>query len=847
MKDDHADSPGTGLAPEFRLPAAPTPWAPPPLVESPAAEWFRSVWRYRWLVLAVTVVGTAAGFGLTRILAPVYRADATVWVEAGDARYPERGGPVGPGQLLDSYAWIELLKSYVVLDRVVREQGLYVQAKPAVRAGLLADFAVRDGFRPGTYRLDVDDDGRRYTLSDERGGVLERGAPGDSIGRGIAFAWAPAPERFEPGQRIEFSLLTWREAARRLADRLDPRMDPGGNFLRISLSGENPQRVADILNAIVQRYVAVAGQLKREKVIGLGQRLEEQLTRAKEQLQSSEEALRRFQQSVGMRPAVSDGPSDPRLSSYLELSSSLSQTQRDREAIESALRASADTSHGWASLTFIGAVQQSPGLKGALDELDQKLAELRGLRYRYTDRHPDVQRLAGQVDILAARTIPELARQLADELRAREAQLDRSVATASTQVRAIPSQVIEEARLKRQVTIADNLYTTLQQRYDEARLAEASSVPDVRILDAAVAPTDPVENTAPRLMLMAFVGSLGASVVGATLLARLDRRVRSPEQVGLELGLPLLGLIPHIHSRGKRLTDEQAGLYREAIREAIPVPEAQCDGAVTESRKHPILSPEAGRGLLRAGELLDLPAIDRERVVEALVALDELLDRDRGGALGPERLERAVQRLAAVHPHGPLGAGGGARLEDEREAHVLGEGVGLGGAVHGRRRRGRHPRLAQRLLHRRLVPAQPGRPHRRPGDAAGLTHLGDRQGVGLDRGLQPVHPLARLDAAHGAEQRRLVRHRADLLVPVEPVLQLAVERVERPLADARDARPRGAQGAHELALVGREPGLDQDDVHGGLAVARLCPMAAARLSRPARGTARRNAAPGWPR
>ena len=40
---------------------------------------------------------------------------------------------------------------------------------------------------------------------------------------------------------------------------------------------------------------------------------------------------------------------------------------------------------------------------------------------------------------------------------------------------------IEEARLSREVTIAENLYTTLQGRYEEARLAEVSAVPDVRV------------------------------------------------------------------------------------------------------------------------------------------------------------------------------------------------------------------------------------------------------------------------------------------------------------------------------------------------------------------------------
>jgi len=55
-----------------------------------------------------------------------------------------------------------------------------------------------------------------------------------------------------------------------------------------------------------------------------------------------------------------------------------------------------------------------------------------------------------------------------------------------------------------------------------------------------------VKNTAPRLLLMGLFGGLALGVVGAVLLDRLDPRVRYPEQVSRELGLPILGAIPHV-------------------------------------------------------------------------------------------------------------------------------------------------------------------------------------------------------------------------------------------------------------------------------------------------------------
>ena len=86
-------------------------------------------------------------------------------------------------------------------------------------------------------------------------------------------------------------------------------------------------------------------------------------------------------------------------------------------------------------------------------------------------------------------------------------------------------------------------------------------------------------------------------------------------------------------------------------------------------------------------------AVDGDRVVEALVALDELLDGDRVGA--PKPPGAPVQLGHRVHPDGALRARSRPRLEDQREADPFGEVDDLVGAVGGRRRGGRDAGLAE--------------------------------------------------------------------------------------------------------------------------------------------------------
>src|SRR5438034_881991 len=205
--------------------------------------------------------------------------------------------------------------------------------------------------------------------------------------------------------------------------------------------------------------------------------------------------------------------------------------QQDREALERVLAQAGDTA-GLSpdALAVVGSVQSNPDLVGALGELTSKRASLRALRYKYSDQYPPVQRLIEEITTLQRQTIPTLARGLLAQLTAREADLGRRLGTDSRTLRDIPARAIEEARLRRDVSLSENLFTMLQQRYEEARLAEASTIPDVRILDAAVVSRRPVQDLAGRLIVMGFCGSFGLAVVGAVLLDRIDPRVRYPDQ-----------------------------------------------------------------------------------------------------------------------------------------------------------------------------------------------------------------------------------------------------------------------------------------------------------------------------
>jgi tyrosine-protein kinase Etk/Wzc len=168
---------------------------------------------------------------------------------------------------------------------------------------------------------------------------------------------------------------------------------------------------------------------------------------------------------------------------------------------------------------------------------------------------------------LEKETIPQLASQLLVQIKEREGQFDTRITSASSDLQAIPARTIEEMRLRRSVSVAEGLYTTLKTRYAEAQLTEAGATPDLTVLDSAVAPLQPSKNTAPRMMAIALLGGLGAAIGLALFLDAMDGKVRYPDQVVNELGLAIAAAIPTFPKGAmSNRSPEQIGHLVEAFR-----------------------------------------------------------------------------------------------------------------------------------------------------------------------------------------------------------------------------------------------------------------------------------------
>ena len=544
--------------------------------EEPGIPWGRytaALRRYKWLILIIVLVGTAAGYGVSRLTVPEYQVQGTIWI--ADPTTDNRG-PVRGNELLGAGAWADLLESSTIMDRVVERMGLYLWPANVADSSVFAGFQPGPGFRSGSFELRIDATGSKYTIATSEDRVLEQGAVGDSVGRTLGFLWAPSAAVLGKGRTIPFTVANPHSVSASLMNRLDVTPPPArSSFLKLSLTGRSPQRTASILNSVMLEFVNTAGDLKRRNLTETAKTLENQLAASRDALQASESKLQSFRTSTITLPsealAMSPNPgmpgaeSNPVVGNYFGQKLQLESVQHDREAIEALLanpnRISAD------AFMLIPSAKAAPDLQAALQELSQRETQLRTARELYTDQHPTVQSLNASVQVMRTQTIPAVLRSLISQLRKQEGELSQRVDASSSTLKAIPPRTIEQMRLMRDVATKQNLFTMLASRYEEARLAAASAIPDINILDTAVAPLNPTTSTGPQIIILALLASLGGAVGLALLLDHTDSRFRYPEQATGDLGLTILGAVPTIKRvRGGDPDPEEAAQVIEAFR-----------------------------------------------------------------------------------------------------------------------------------------------------------------------------------------------------------------------------------------------------------------------------------------
>src|SRR5882762_2672537 len=104
------------VAPQNASSVGAMPWSNPPRMSAalepegiPWARYIDATKRNWFLIVAVTLLGSAAGLFAARSVRPLYDAEATVWINTTPTI--TQTGPIRQQQFGTTASWVELLRS----------------------------------------------------------------------------------------------------------------------------------------------------------------------------------------------------------------------------------------------------------------------------------------------------------------------------------------------------------------------------------------------------------------------------------------------------------------------------------------------------------------------------------------------------------------------------------------------------------------------------------------------------------------------------------------------------------------------------------------------------------------
>lgn len=484
----------------------------------------------RWLIALVATVVFLGGLALAILSEPVFRADVLLQMEQDGAGLPGLEElALLSGEKPPAEAEIQILKSRFVIGRVVDQLGLDVVSKPA-HFPVVGDFIARLADEPVPqapwFGLE------QFAWGGEKIQVTRLKVPSELLGQPLALV-AGDGDTFRLYDPEGHELLQGRvgEVARQESPDTGREVEIFVRELRARAGTHFDVTRRSWLKTVggLSEALSVAEQGKGTGILRVSLESEKPAEAARILNAIANTYLR---QNVERRSAQAG-------ESLKFLEEQLPQLKRELEAAEQEFNLFRKNNE---SLDLTGEtaalLSQLVDLEKSLSELQLKRAEM---EQNFASQHPAMIALTSQ-----ERELLSVKRDL------------------DARVKSLPETQQQVLRLQREVEVQTVLYTGLLNKAQELRVIKAGTLGNVRIVDEAPVPEEPVK---PRKSLIAALSLfLGLFLGILAVFARnaLKAGLADPKEIESRFGLPVYAVIPYSTS--------QKRMRRKAQSRGLPLP-----------------------------------------------------------------------------------------------------------------------------------------------------------------------------------------------------------------------------------------------------------------------------------
>ncbi|HEY6829713.1 MAG TPA: Wzz/FepE/Etk N-terminal domain-containing protein [Gemmatimonadaceae bacterium] len=515
------------------------------------AELARAARRSWTFIVAATLFGAAVAGGLLLFGPRRFEAASSIVVRSQQASGASllaklAGGPDGAAGLLQAGASspleteVQILSSRELVGRVVDSLRLQVEVRAPdgfASNALVRSASLQGSFKPRKYSVSFDPNGVIRVEGGDTSVTVARGQPVMlPVGQLLLAPPARGPSRYD------IRLFDREDAVTRLRKRISV-SKAGGEVLRVSCRTSDSLTAAAVPNLLVGYYLILRHSTDRGTNQHRVEFLTAQLDSVTRQLASSEQALKRFQESSRLIDPQTIGKLS--LERAGELRASIGENDVERGALEQLLTQVSAGSMSVRDLAAYPAFLKSPAINALLTQIGELETERSKLLVTRLDTDSEVVALSKSIRTLEGQLGP-MAAAYESSLKRQHQDLSLQLDSLRTALGAFPAELASGNRLQRSVLQLSQVQTAMQAQLVEAKVAAVTEGGNVQSLDVA---EPPMRLAFPRPVPTMAAGVGGGLFVGlmiATLVGMMGRWMQDPATVERATGVPALRFDPHL-------------------------------------------------------------------------------------------------------------------------------------------------------------------------------------------------------------------------------------------------------------------------------------------------------------
>ena len=330
---------------------------------------------------------------------------------------------------------------------------------------------------------------------------------------------------------------------------LNIQLVPGTRLIQVSYTHHDPRFATEVTNTLVKTFIEENFRTKYDSASQTSDWLSRELADLQLKVQTSEEKLVRYQKDHGILGV--DEKENIVTEKLDELNKELTEAETDRIEKEADYKLAMNGDPD----SFEKDSPDGRDTAGSLlDKLREKEADLETQYAMATTEfgtgYPKVTELSNQIKQVRVAIEAEkkkMQEKMRDEYLAaaqRETLLESAFNQQKQEANKLNESAIEYTVLKRDAETNRQLYQDLLQRLKEAGVSAGLRSSNIRIVDIARIPTQPIYPNVHRSLVLGFLLALGLAIGLAFVLETFDNTVRSLEEVSTVSTLPALGTIP---------------------------------------------------------------------------------------------------------------------------------------------------------------------------------------------------------------------------------------------------------------------------------------------------------------